>query len=161
MYVKCQGLTLINDGNWISWAVGAGACLLEESAVLTIDKGAIVSIGIEQRIEWGGTFESSELVGMLGKLIFKGLRLLFGLGLAVALFMIGLEIKDVSGIEVSYDQRSYGSHGFLYALQVVMGGQGWRQSWNNAGWSGQRLQFASLHNQSSWQGLGWHWQCWP
>ena len=70
---------------------------------------------------------------MLGKLIFKGLRLLFGLGLAVALFMIGMEILDVSGIEVSYDQRSYGSHGFLYALQVVMGDQGWRQSWNNAG----------------------------
>ena len=72
-------------------------------------------------------------MGMLGKLIFKGLGLLFGLGLAVALFMIGMEILDVSGIEVSYDQRSYGSHGFLYALQVVMGGQGWRQIWNNAG----------------------------
>ena len=116
-----------------TWAVGAGACLLEESVVLTIDKGAIVSIGIEQRIEWGGTFESSELMAMLGKLIFKGFRLLYGLGLAVALFMIGKEILDVIGIQVSYDQRSYGCHGILYALQVVMGGQGWRQIWNNAG----------------------------
>ena len=118
-----------------TWAVGAGACLLEESVVLTIDKGAIVSIGIEQRIEWGGTFESRWIGDWHGGQVdLQRLKTAIWPWTGIVHFlMIGIEILHVSGIEVSYDRRSYGCHGFLYALQVVMGGQGWRQIWNNAG----------------------------